>query len=203
MDVLRCQSPEMVRKEISVLLLAYNLVRWACRLLIATQGGFDRVSATPLVQLREFSARQVEGAACLESGYLEPINAEVRHRKPQWLAWSAITPLPSGKTLIQSASLIHILEHFCQIYTSGTRNFSVFLNIRRIKKNQASPGFYSPIKVVMLIVLHPRPHPKILADQATRQTPSVHYRQFGNHTSRSAGNHPSLRSSVVRFHQTV
>jgi hypothetical protein len=29
MDVLRCLSPEMVRKEIAVHLLAYNLVRWA------------------------------------------------------------------------------------------------------------------------------------------------------------------------------
>jgi len=29
MDVLRCQSPKMVRKEISVHLLAYNLVRWS------------------------------------------------------------------------------------------------------------------------------------------------------------------------------
>lgn len=29
MDVLRCLSPEMIRKEISVHLLAYNLVRWA------------------------------------------------------------------------------------------------------------------------------------------------------------------------------
>lgn len=29
MNILRCLSPEMVRKEISVHLLAYNLVRWA------------------------------------------------------------------------------------------------------------------------------------------------------------------------------
>jgi len=29
MDVLRCLSPEMVKKEIAVYLLAYNLVRWA------------------------------------------------------------------------------------------------------------------------------------------------------------------------------
>ncbi len=29
MDVLRCRSPDMVRKEIAVCLLAYNLVRWA------------------------------------------------------------------------------------------------------------------------------------------------------------------------------
>ncbi|ODU40455.1 MAG: hypothetical protein ABS92_12595 [Thiobacillus sp. SCN 63-374] len=29
MDILRCKTPEMVRKEISVHLLAYNLVRWS------------------------------------------------------------------------------------------------------------------------------------------------------------------------------
>ncbi|MDP2794985.1 MAG: transposase [Sulfurisoma sp.] len=29
MDILRCRSPEMVRKEIAVHLLAYNLVRWS------------------------------------------------------------------------------------------------------------------------------------------------------------------------------
>jgi hypothetical protein len=29
MDVLRCLSPDMIRKEIAVYLLAYNLVRWA------------------------------------------------------------------------------------------------------------------------------------------------------------------------------
>ncbi|PUE06643.1 hypothetical protein B9Z48_20150 [Limnohabitans sp. WS1] len=29
MDVLRCKSPDMVRKEIAVFLLTYNLVRWS------------------------------------------------------------------------------------------------------------------------------------------------------------------------------
>ena len=56
MDVLRCQSPEMVRKEISVHLLAYNLVRWA----MATAAKLADV-------LPAHSASQAPSASCRRS----------------------------------------------------------------------------------------------------------------------------------------
>lgn len=87
MDVLRCQSPKMVRKEISVRLLAYNLVRWAMasaaylaevipRLLSFT--GAKRVLMAFATQLRQCPGKRLGVMFAMALGSIASLRLPIR-----------------------------------------------------------------------------------------------------------------------------
>ena len=87
MDILRCRSPEMIRKEISVHLLAYNLVRWAMasaaylgevipRLLNFT--GAKRVLMAFATQLRQCPGRRLRVMFATVLGAIASLQLPIR-----------------------------------------------------------------------------------------------------------------------------